>query len=59
MIWAVVLKSPNIENIQEVIWNKLQIPRRIWETRSSNDEKAAEIFRVLSTKKFVLLLDDV
>ncbi|RVW77618.1 putative disease resistance protein [Vitis vinifera] len=59
VIWAVVSKSPNIENIQEVIWNKLQIPRGIWETRSSNDEKAAEIFRVLSTKKFVLLLDDV
>ena len=29
------------------------------ETRSRNDEKAAEIFRVLNTKKFVLLLDDV
>nr|CAN79245.1 hypothetical protein VITISV_014021 [Vitis vinifera] len=59
VIWAVVSKSPNSENIQEVIWNKLQIPHRIWETGSSNDEKAAEIFRVLSTKKFVLLLDDV
>ncbi|RVW23554.1 putative disease resistance protein [Vitis vinifera] len=43
----------------EVIWNKLQIPRYIWEIRSSKEEKAAEILRVLKTKKFVLLLDDI
>ncbi|KAJ9693170.1 hypothetical protein PVL29_012071 [Vitis rotundifolia] len=58
-IWVVVSKPSNIENIQEVIWNKLQIPRGIWEIRSTKEEKAAEILRVLKTKKFVLLLDDI
>ncbi|KAL6334332.1 hypothetical protein AAG906_014733 [Vitis piasezkii] len=59
VIWVVVSKPSNIEKIQEVIWNKLQIPRDIWEIRSSKEEKAAEILRVLKTKKFVLLLDDI
>ncbi|KAJ9692435.1 hypothetical protein PVL29_011476 [Vitis rotundifolia] len=59
VIWAVVSKPSNIERIQEVIWNKLQIPRDIWEIRSSKEEKAVEILRVLKTKKFVLLLDDI
>ncbi|RVW34099.1 putative disease resistance protein [Vitis vinifera] len=43
----------------EVIWNKLQIPRDIWEIKSTKEQKAAEISRVLKTKKFVLLLDDI
>ncbi|XP_034695154.1 probable disease resistance protein At1g61190 isoform X3 [Vitis riparia] len=59
VIWVVVSKPSNIEKIQEVIWNKLQIPRDIWEFRSSKEEKAVEILRVLKTKKFVLLLDDI
>ncbi|KAJ9693171.1 hypothetical protein PVL29_012072 [Vitis rotundifolia] len=59
VIWVVVSKPSNIEKIQEVIWNKLQIPRDIWEIRNSKEEKAAEILRVLKTKKFVLLLDDI
>ena len=52
-------KPSNIEKIQEVIWNKLQIPRDIWEIKSTKEQKAAEISRVLKTKKFVLLLDDI
>ncbi|XP_019077694.1 probable disease resistance protein At5g63020 [Vitis vinifera] len=59
VIWDVVSKPPNIEKIQEVIWNKLQIPRDIWEIKSTKEQKAAEISRVLKTKKFVLLLDDI
>ncbi|KAJ9692428.1 hypothetical protein PVL29_011470 [Vitis rotundifolia] len=59
VIWAVVSKSPNIEKIQQVIWNKLEIPRDKWETRSSREEKAAEILRVLKRKRFILLLDDI
>ena len=59
VIWVVVSKPSNIEKIQEVIWNKLQIPRDIWEIRSTKEEKAVEILRVLKTKKFVLLLDDI
>ncbi|KAL6334996.1 hypothetical protein AAG906_023801 [Vitis piasezkii] len=37
VIWAVVSKSPDIEKIQQVIWNKLEIPRDKWETRSRLD----------------------
>ncbi|CBI36176.3 unnamed protein product, partial [Vitis vinifera] len=59
VIWAVVSKSPDIEKIQQVIWNKLEIPRDKWETRSSREEKAAEILRVLKRKRFILLLDDI
>ncbi|RVW34120.1 putative disease resistance protein [Vitis vinifera] len=58
------LKDPQVGimglyGMGEVIWNKLQIPRDIWEIRSSKEEKAVEILRVLKTKKFVLLLDDI
>nr|CAN82888.1 hypothetical protein VITISV_028022 [Vitis vinifera] len=59
VIWDVVSKPSSIEKIQKVIWNKLQISRDEWENRSSTEEKAAEILRVLKTKKFVLLLDDI
>ncbi|RVW34089.1 putative disease resistance protein [Vitis vinifera] len=59
VIWAVVSKSPDIEKIQQVIWNKLEIPRDKWETRSSREEKAAEILRVMKRKRFILLLDDI
>eukprot|EP00261_Vitis_vinifera_P040196 XP_019081439.1 PREDICTED: probable disease resistance protein At1g52660 [Vitis vinifera] len=59
VIWVVASKPSNIEKIQEVIWNKLKIPRDIWEIRSTKEEKAVEILRVLKTKKFVLLLDDI
>ncbi|XP_034696815.1 disease resistance protein SUMM2-like [Vitis riparia] len=59
VIWAVASKSPDIEKIQQVIWNKLEIPRDKWETRSSREEKAAEILRVLKRKRFILLLDDI
>ncbi|KAJ9692441.1 hypothetical protein PVL29_011481 [Vitis rotundifolia] len=59
VIWAMVLKSPDIEKIQQVIWNKLEIPRDKWETRSSREEKAAELLRVLKRKRFILLLDDI
>eukprot|EP00261_Vitis_vinifera_P036364 XP_019077607.1 PREDICTED: probable disease resistance protein At1g61300 [Vitis vinifera] len=59
VIWAVVSKSPDIEKIQQLIWNKLEIPRDKWETRSSREEKAAEILRVLKRKRFILLLDDI
>ena len=59
VIWVVVSKPFNIEKIQQVIWNKLEIPRDKWESRSSREEKGAEILRVLKTKRFALLLDDI
>ncbi|RVW77653.1 putative disease resistance protein [Vitis vinifera] len=51
--------ASKIREIQDVIWNKLQLSRDGCENRSSRVEKAAEILRVLKTKKFVLLLDDI
>ncbi|KAL6334211.1 hypothetical protein AAG906_007458 [Vitis piasezkii] len=51
VIWDVVSKPPNIEKIQEVIWNKLQLSRDGWESRSTKEQKAVEISRVLKTKK--------
>ena len=59
VIWVVVSKSASIEKVQEIIRNKLQIPDDKWKSRSSKDDKAMEIWKVLKTKKFVLLLDDI
>ncbi|RVW23563.1 putative disease resistance protein [Vitis vinifera] len=56
VIWVEASKT---KKIQKVIWNKLQLSRDGWENRSTKEEKAAEILRVLKTKKFVLLLDDI
>ena len=55
VIWV---EASKIKKIQKVVWNKLQLSRDGWESRSTKEEKAAEILRVLKTKKFVLLLDD-
>ena len=58
VIWVVVSKQAKAETVQEVILNKLEVPRYEWENRS-RDEKGQKIFNILKTKKFVLLLDDV
>ena len=58
VIWVVVSKPARIEKVQEVIRNKLQIQDDLWKNRTE-DEKAAEIWKYLKTKKFVLLLDDI
>ncbi|RVW68319.1 putative disease resistance protein [Vitis vinifera] len=47
------------KKFKEVIWNKLQIPRDIWEIRSTKEEKAVEILRSSENKEVVLLLDDI
>ncbi|WRX25814.1 NB-ARC - like 10 [Theobroma cacao] len=58
-IWVVVSKDHNIETVQEKIGEKVGLSRGgTWKNKSF-DEKAVEIWRVLSGKKFVLLLDDV
>ena len=56
LIWVVVEKPVNIEKVQEVILNKLEVPRSEWKNRRK-DEKSQKIFNILKTKKFVLLLD--
>ncbi|XP_034678059.1 probable disease resistance protein At5g63020 isoform X2 [Vitis riparia] len=58
VIWVVVSKPTNLQRVHETLRNKLEIPDGRWKNRSE-DEKAAEIFAVLKTKKFVLLLDDI
>ena len=58
VIWIVVSKPTTLERVQEALRYKLEIPDGRWKNRSE-DEKAAEIFSVLKTKKFVLLLDDI
>ena len=51
-------RPANVEKVQRVLFNKVEIPQDKWEGRSE-DERAEEIFNVLKTKKFVLLLDDI
>ena len=58
VIWVTVSRPANVEKVQQVIFNKLGIFSHKWEGRSG-DEKKEEVFNVLKTKKFVLLLDDI
>ncbi|KAJ0008244.1 hypothetical protein Pint_30534 [Pistacia integerrima] len=58
VIWVVVSKVPNFEKIQEDIGKKIGLNNESWKTRSVQ-EKAGDIFKILSSKKFVLLLDDL
>ncbi|KAL6313562.1 hypothetical protein AAG906_006927 [Vitis piasezkii] len=58
VIWVTVSRPANVEKVQQVLFNKLEIGKDKWEDRSE-DERAEEIFNVLKTKKFVLLLDDI
>ncbi|KAL6313624.1 hypothetical protein AAG906_006995 [Vitis piasezkii] len=58
VIWVTVSRPANVEKVQQVLFNKLEIPKDKWDGRSE-DERAEEIFNVLKTKKFVLLLDDI
>ncbi|KAJ9673013.1 hypothetical protein PVL29_026335 [Vitis rotundifolia] len=58
VIWVVISKPTNLQKIQKTLLSRLQIPDDRWKNRSE-DEMAAEIYRVFKTKKFVLLLDDI
>ncbi|KAJ0102235.1 hypothetical protein Patl1_03750 [Pistacia atlantica] len=50
--------NKNLENIQDEIGENLRLYDESWKNKSSL-EKAKDIRRILKTKKFVLLLDDI
>ncbi|KAI9161599.1 hypothetical protein LWI28_018970 [Acer negundo] len=59
VIWVVVSKEVNLLKIQEVIRTKVGISDEMWKQRNNEDDRAAELYKKLSNKKFVLLLDDI
>ena len=58
VIWVVVSKDHTVENVQQKIGVKIGLSNDLWMNKSS-DEKATILFRILTKKKFVLLMDDV
>ncbi|KAL6285847.1 hypothetical protein ACE6H2_010237 [Prunus campanulata] len=58
VIWIVVSKGHKIEVIQDKIGEKIGLSSGVWK-RKEQHEKAEDIFRILNTKKFVLLMDDL
>ncbi|KAI6689560.1 hypothetical protein NL676_026388 [Syzygium grande] len=57
VIWVVVSKQVNEESIRDTIRKRLHIQDEIWD-RWSQDERVHHLCRVLTTTKFVLLIDD-
>ncbi|ONI16183.1 hypothetical protein PRUPE_3G083200 [Prunus persica] len=58
VIWIVVSKGQKIEVIQDKIGKKIGLSSDEWKLKEQH-EKAEDIFRILNTKKFVLLMDDL
>ncbi|KAL6312524.1 hypothetical protein AAG906_021222 [Vitis piasezkii] len=58
VIWVVVSKTPNLGRVQNEIWEKVGFCDDKWK-RKSHHEKAKDILRALSKKRFVMLLDDM
>ncbi|KAK9188273.1 hypothetical protein WN944_019674 [Citrus x changshan-huyou] len=58
VIWVVVSKDLQLEKIQETIRKKIGLCNDSWKNKSL-EEKAQDIFKTLSKKKFALLLDDL
>ncbi|ONI16140.1 hypothetical protein PRUPE_3G080600 [Prunus persica] len=58
VIWIVVSKGHKIEVIQDKIGEKIGLSSGVWKLKQQH-EKAEDIFRILNTKKFVLLMDDL
>ncbi|KAL6311022.1 hypothetical protein AAG906_006935 [Vitis piasezkii] len=58
VIWVTLSRPANVEKVQQVLFNKLEIPSNNWEGRSENERKEA-IFNVLKMKKIAVLLDDI
>ncbi|XP_034680013.1 probable disease resistance protein At1g52660 [Vitis riparia] len=58
VIWVVVSKTPNLGRVQNEIWEKVGFCDDKWKSKSRH-EKAKDIWRALSKKRFVMLLDDM
>ncbi|KAF8030805.1 hypothetical protein BT93_D0101 [Corymbia citriodora subsp. variegata] len=58
VIWVVVSKQVNEDNIRDAIRKGLNIRKEIWE-EWSQDERVHHLLEVLTQKKFALLIDDV
>ncbi|KAH9666451.1 putative disease resistance protein [Citrus sinensis] len=58
VIWVVVSKDLQLEKIQECVAEKIGLFNESWSSKNVQ-EKAQEIFKILSDKKFMLLLDDI
>lgn len=58
VICVVVSKELKLEKIQEDIGKKIWLPTDSWKNRSIED-KARDIYNILSKKTFLLLLDDM
>ncbi|XP_034695663.1 probable disease resistance protein At4g14610 [Vitis riparia] len=58
VIWVVVSKTPNLGRVQNEIWEKVGFCDDKWKSKSRH-EKVKDIWRALSKKRFVMLLDDM
>ncbi|GAY34672.1 hypothetical protein CUMW_277030 [Citrus unshiu] len=58
VIWSVVSREPNLNQIQEDIGKRIGFSTDSWQ-RKSFEERASDITNTLKHKKFVLLLDDI
>ncbi|KAJ9692609.1 hypothetical protein PVL29_011600 [Vitis rotundifolia] len=58
VIWVVVSKTPYLEQVQNEIWEKVGFCDDKWKSKSRH-EKAKDIWKALSKKRFVMLLDDM
>ncbi|PON87217.1 LOW QUALITY PROTEIN: AAA+ ATPase domain containing protein [Trema orientale] len=58
VIWVVVSKDQTLEKIQNDIGEKVGCTGDKWRNKNSQ-QRAEDILKVLSKKKFVLLLDDI
>ncbi|PON87220.1 NB-ARC domain containing protein, partial [Trema orientale] len=58
VIWVVVSKDNSLEKMQNDVGEKIGYSSDAWKSRNYQ-QKALDIFKVLSKKKFVMLLDDI
>lgn len=58
MLWVAVSKDLQLEKVQEKIGKKIGLTHDSWKYQRV-EENASDIYKILSKKRFVLLLDDI